>query len=125
MGWGNIYDGKKTVLEKIGLFSDDYFMYVEDVDFAYRAKKKGFMVMIDPEVTVRHKSGASSNNPKLYQWKNEFENLILFYRNNLGLFSALFLKALIYLSILLRMVIFALLGKGETSRTYAKIFVSI
>lgn len=127
VGWvgGTFLMVKKEVLDKIGLFNPDYFMYVEDVDLSYRAGLKGYKIMINPEVIVLHKSGASSKSPQFYQWKSEFQNLILFYQKNLGLLPAIFLKALIYLSVLMRMIIFALLGKGGQSRTYAKIFVSI
>ena len=127
VGWvgGTFMMIKKEVLEKVGLLSPDYFMYVEDVDFCYRALNKGFKIMIDPGIEVRHISGASSKNPKFYQWKNEFSNLILFYRKNLGVFPSLVLKLLIYISVFLRMVVYALLGKGGPSLTYAKVLASI
>lgn len=127
-GWigGTFMMVKKEVLEKVGLLNEKYFMYVEDVEFCYRAQKKDFKIMINPEVVVKHRSGGSSvKNPRLYQWQNEMKNLILFYKINLGSFWALVLKLLIYISLVLRIAVFALLGKGGISTTYAKIAVSL
>ena len=127
-GWigGTFMMIKKDVLEKVGFLNEKYFMYVEDVEFCYRARKKGFSVMINPDITVKHRSGGSSvKNPKLFQWQNEMKNLILFYKTNMGSFWALILKILIYISLILRIAVFALLGKGGISATYAKIAVTL
>lgn len=126
-GWvgGTFMMIRKEVLEKAGLFNPLYFMYVEDVDLCYKALKKGFKIMINSEIEIKHKSGASSKDPKFYQWSSEFKNLILFYRENLGLIPSICLKLLIYISVFLRMIVFALLGKGGKSFTYAKVFASI
>lgn len=126
-GWvgGTFVMVKKEVFEKIGFFNPDYFMYVEDVDFSYRANKQGYKVMINPQVIISHKSGASSDDPRFYQWKSEFRNLILFYQKNFGFLPAVILKTVIYFSIFLRMTAFLLLGKGGKSRIYAKIFAKL
>lgn len=127
VGWvgGTFMMIKKEVFDKTGFFNPDYFMYVEDVDLCYRAGLLGYKIMINPDVSIRHKSGASSGNPRFYQWKSEFQNLILFYKKNIGNISALILKVLIILSVFFRMIAFLLLGKGGESRTYAKILKSI
>ncbi len=46
---------KKKVLEKIGWWSEDYFLYHEDVDFSLRAKKAGFLVLLEPRAKIYHK----------------------------------------------------------------------
>lgn len=46
---------KKKVLEKIGWWSEDYFLYHEDVDFSLRAKRAGFKVMLVPRAKIYHK----------------------------------------------------------------------
>jgi GT2 family glycosyltransferase len=82
--------------------------------------------MINPEVEIKHKGGGSSfENPRLFQWQNEFKNLIFFYKKNFGVVRAGVLRVLIWKSLILRIITFALLGKGGISRTYAKILVSI
>jgi GT2 family glycosyltransferase len=45
---------KKEVLEKIGLLDDKFFLYWEDADFSYRAKRAGFATMVVPESVIYH-----------------------------------------------------------------------
>jgi GT2 family glycosyltransferase len=53
---------KKEVIDKIRFFDEKFFMYVEDVDFCYRAKKAGFKVAFTPAVSIIHFHQASSKN---------------------------------------------------------------
>jgi len=43
-----------------GKFSEDYFMYAEDIDTCYRVKEKGWKVTYYPRVKVLHYKGISS-----------------------------------------------------------------
>ena len=115
----------KELIEENGLFNEDYFMYFEDVELSYRAKQKGYAVILDPQFAVTHHSGGSSDNPRYFQWSNEYKNLLLFYRNNFGFLSSLFVKILVYISIVLRIVAFGLLGKTKTAQTYLKVLRNI
>ncbi|MDP1884136.1 MAG: glycosyltransferase family 2 protein [Candidatus Moranbacteria bacterium] len=45
---------KKDVFEKIGLLDDKFFLYWEDADFSYRAKKAGFATLVVPESVIYH-----------------------------------------------------------------------
>ena len=51
---------KREVFEKIGLFDDKYFLYLEDMDFSFRAKKAGFRIVFEPKAIVWHKNASSS-----------------------------------------------------------------
>jgi GT2 family glycosyltransferase len=51
---------KKEVFEKIGLMDERYFVYVDDVDFMYRAMKAGVKLMYLPEAKLQHKVGGLS-----------------------------------------------------------------
>ena len=51
---------KRDVFEKIGFLDDDYFLYYEESDFIYRARKAGFKVMYIPASVVYHENAKSS-----------------------------------------------------------------
>ncbi|MBI4098011.1 MAG: glycosyltransferase family 2 protein, partial [Candidatus Levybacteria bacterium] len=51
---------RKSVLDKVGYFDEDYFLYAEDIDLCYRIKKAGFKIMFVPKVKVTHAKGISS-----------------------------------------------------------------
>lgn len=48
------------VIEKIGLLNDDFFLYLEDLEYCVRANKAGFDIELWPEIKVWHKVSASS-----------------------------------------------------------------
>lgn len=45
---------KKEIFKKIGLLSEDYFLYYEDADFCLRAEKEGFSSIVVPDAKVIH-----------------------------------------------------------------------
>lgn len=51
----------EEVIEKVGLFDEAYFMYCEDVDWCWRARKEGFEVSYCPQAVVTHEIGTSSS----------------------------------------------------------------
>jgi GT2 family glycosyltransferase len=116
---------RQDVFESVGYFNEDYFMYFEDAEFCYKASKKRFKVMINPEVIVTHQSGASSKNPRFNQWSGEFKGLINFYKKEFGEMISFGLRLMIYCAVLLRIITFSLLGKFSTAKVYAKVLGEI
>mgnify|MGYP000875093325 FL=1 len=58
---------KSSVFKAIGLFDERFFLYYEDVDLSYRAKRKGFSIIVHPKATVTH-SEESAKNPEKTYW---------------------------------------------------------
>ncbi len=50
---------KRSVFEAAGRFSQDYFMYAEDIDLSYKVKQAGYKNYYVPEATVIHHGGSS------------------------------------------------------------------
>jgi GT2 family glycosyltransferase len=46
------------VIERAGLFDEDYFLCWEDIEFSFRAYRHGFKCLFVPEAVVRHLGGA-------------------------------------------------------------------
>lgn len=70
---------RSDVFRKVGLYSEDYFLYMEDVDFCYRVKKGGYNLMYIPESRIYHKISAATggeNSPNLIYYENR--NRMLF-----------------------------------------------
>ena len=51
---------KKEVFEKIGLFDEKYFLYLEDMDLCVRAKIKGLKIIFSPKAILWHKNAVSA-----------------------------------------------------------------
>jgi len=48
------------VIEQIGLLDERFFVYGEETDFCFRAKKKGWKILFAPVAEIIHLGGASS-----------------------------------------------------------------
>jgi len=73
---GNMITRREPYLT-LGGFDDDYFAYLEDVDFGWRSWLAGHRVLYEPRAAVRHASAATSAR------LGEFERGVLFERNAL------------------------------------------
>jgi hypothetical protein len=101
---------RSEVIEQIGLMDDGFFMYYEDVEFCYRANKKGWRILNVPEARVVHLRGGSSpvkSNKKLrkrlprYYYESRTRYFYLVYGYS-GLFTANVLWSIGWLIALLR-----------------------
>ncbi|MFD2285479.1 glycosyltransferase [Pedobacter petrophilus] len=50
----------RTVFDAVGLMDEDYFVYYDDTDFLFRARKKGYKVYYLPKLEVFHKVSSST-----------------------------------------------------------------
>ena len=57
---------KKEVIEKIGLFEEKYFIYNDEIDFAYRVKKSGYKTYVSSKAKVWHHHEWSKKSKQSY-----------------------------------------------------------
>jgi GT2 family glycosyltransferase len=51
---------KRTYLDDVGLFDDDFFIYYEDSDLSWRGRLRGWRYVYVPDAVVRHHHAAST-----------------------------------------------------------------
>jgi GT2 family glycosyltransferase len=51
---------RRTMLDEIGLFDEDFFLYMEDVDLAFRARRAGWLCRYIPSARVIHIHGGTA-----------------------------------------------------------------
>lgn len=56
-GGAALYD--RTMFDELGGFDDDFFAYLEDVDFAWRARLAGYRCLLQPDARVLHAHSAT------------------------------------------------------------------
>jgi GT2 family glycosyltransferase len=54
---------RRAMLADTGLFDEAFFMYLEDVDLAFRAQLRGWICWYQPLARVYHRGGASGGGP--------------------------------------------------------------
>ena len=62
-----------AAVDAVGLLDDTFFMYGEDIDWAYRIKQRGWRVFYVPTARVRHLKGATTR-------RQSYRMIIEFYR---------------------------------------------
>jgi len=56
---GAFFMVRREVVQTVGMLDEEYFMYGEDIDYAYRIKNAGWQIWFNPTVTILHKKKQS------------------------------------------------------------------
>lgn len=77
---------RREVFMELNGFSDDYFMYAEDLDLSYRCQAAGYSNLFLNAATVIHFGGKSSGQRGANHWATtmRFESVSLFLRKTRG-----------------------------------------
>lgn len=112
----------RQLIEKIGLLDENFFMYLEEMEYCYRAKKAGFEVWFFPEAEIFHLVRGSSPEGKQKAIWWTFEGLQYFYSKHFGRFDRLVLKLLLWTKASLFWLVGMVSGNEYLKKTYAKAF---
>jgi hypothetical protein len=77
---------RRSVINKVGLMADNSFLYYEELDWCERAKKAGFEIWINTNVSIYHKESISVGKKSALKEYFMNRNRILFIRRNAPLF---------------------------------------
>lgn len=86
---------RKSVFEQLHGFDENIFMYMEDMELCYRAKKQGFAVYFFPEATVIHLGQGSSN--RSFAILHIYKGLVYFYKKHKSFSAYILVKKLLQL----------------------------
>ena len=76
--------------EKVGLFDENHFAYLEDIDLCYRAQLYGYKVLYCPEALVHHVgSGTSGSKYNAFKVRLSARNSLYLLYKNLPLFMVI------------------------------------
>lgn len=109
---------RRSILDEIGLFDENFFAYFEDVDLGWRANSLGYKNIYCPRAVCRHICGATTGGAKGARY-NDFKSvqsgrnsLLLPYKNEPLLMLLLNLPFLL-VGYLVKLLVFALRGYGK------------
>lgn len=77
---------RKEVMEKIGYFDEDLFIYAEDVDFCYRTRENGWKIFYLPYAQVMHHRAQSTKLHEEIMLAQAYKSRKLFLRKHYGKF---------------------------------------
>jgi GT2 family glycosyltransferase len=73
---------RTAVVREVGLLDEVYFMYGEDLDWAYRIKQYGWKIMYVPGVIVHHYKRASSSQRPFQSIRSFYNAMRVFHRKH-------------------------------------------
>ena len=83
---------RKTVLDKVGLFDERFFMYAEETELCYRIKKQKYRIKLIPDARIIHFGGKSTPQKILDKAPLAVRSKYLYARLHQSLFEILFIK---------------------------------
>jgi N-acetylglucosaminyl-diphospho-decaprenol L-rhamnosyltransferase len=101
---------RKEVIDQIGLFDPRYFLYYEEIDFCFAAKRAGWLVTYFPYTSVVHLGGESAKSEGEITSSGkqiealQIESELLYFRKNHGLIIAMVNVFLLTLADSIRML---------------------
>lgn len=110
---------KHIFLDKL-LFDERIFMYMEEIDLLYRAKKKGYTTYFFPESKVIHVGSGSSMDKRKSPIMNIFRGLQIIYAKHYPQGQRRVLRCMLQCKALLGIGVGIILGKRDLKDTYEK-----
>ena len=107
---------RKEVIKKINGFDEDYFMYAEEIDFCFRAKKAGFRVFYTPQASILHYKEASPRPVSRKAILAEFKGLKIYFKKHKPAWEFPFLRLFLKIGALLRVFVFGILYTDENKK---------
>jgi len=96
---------REEAMGEVGIFDEDYFIFLEETDWCFRMHKNGWKVYHVPDARVIHLSGHSK---KKSPWESQIEyykSLYMFFRKNRGAVSYIILRILKPIKILINLIL--------------------
>lgn len=120
-GWvaGTAMWVRRQTWSELGGFDESLFMYAEDVELCYRARERGWVVMINPQSYIIHLGQKSSTAPL---WvTGEVWGLWYIFRKHKPVWELPLLGVILRVGMGLRWLVFGILGRNEAlARAYSQ-----
>lgn len=111
---------KTEVFKKVGLLSNEYFMYFEDVDYCVKVRQANYKIWYNPKAVIYHKVGLSSGGEESsFSIKWNTRNRIIFmnkYRNKVKAFNLIISKMFFYSTRIIRYLQYIYIGEKVKSK---------
>lgn len=89
---------KRSVLDKVSLFDESFFMYAEDVDLCYRIKKAGYKIWYLADAEIIHYQGRSSHQAPFAMSLAARESMMKYFSKHHGYLSVFLYRFLLFLA---------------------------
>jgi len=75
---------RRELIDRIGLFDERFFLYLEDMDYCLRAQAAGFALRYVPQARVWHRGSASTSHRDAMRRYYQAQSMVRFLRKHLS-----------------------------------------
>lgn len=111
---------RKDVFQTLGGFDERFFLYYEDVDFCYRARKLGYKIFFTPDIKVIHHQGKSSFKDMKSFFINLYISKFLFFEKHHSWLYANIVRLIIIIGAFLRILIYPIVSLILWKKSFLK-----
>ncbi len=95
----------RKVLDEIGLFDENYFMYTEEIDLCYRARQSGKKLFWVPETSIVHYGGQSTRQAAAEMFLQLYKSKLQFFRKHYGVTAGWLYKLILFFTAVPRLLL--------------------
>jgi GT2 family glycosyltransferase len=114
--------GPRKLFKNGLLFDEKIFMYMEEIDLLYRAKKKGISVFFYPRSLIVHLGGGSSSNKRKGPVLQIYRGLLYFYQKHHSAAAVGVLRLMLRAKALISWLVGVIVGNRYLKETYAEAY---
>lgn len=113
---------RREIIKQIGFLDEKIFMYGEELEWCFRIKKAGYLIVYTQVARIVHHKGASTKKVE-GGIIEEFQAILYIYKKHKSACQLALVRVFLMFGALLRILIFGIIGKYKTRRSlYAKVF---
>ncbi|MCL5996874.1 MAG: glycosyltransferase [Chloroflexi bacterium] len=125
---------RRQALDQVGLLSEDYFMYTEELDLCHDLRRSGWQIHWVPEAQVLHYGGQSTTQVASEMFLKLYQGKVAYFRKHHGRLSALLYKLILLSATAVRLSVSPLAWFEQSSRrqrhialtrNYQRLFVAL
>lgn len=120
---GAFYLMRKRAMDEVGIFDEDFFLYVEEVELSWRFIKAGWEIWYLPKWKIVHHGQVTIGGERAMVY--ELQNLKVMYAKHEPSWKLPFLRLILKFGSILRMILWTLAGRFSVTKIYAKAFKTI
>jgi len=83
-------------IEEVGLLDEDYFFFLEETDWCYRMRRRGWRVCHVPQAEIVHLQGRTANLVKDRAKIEYYRSLYLFFKKHRGIMEWMMLRGFLF-----------------------------
>jgi GT2 family glycosyltransferase len=109
---------RQSLFKRLSGFDESFFMYMEDMELCFRAKKLGFLTYFYPDICLKHKELGSSN--RTFAITHIYKGILYFYLKHKSYLEYLIVKALLIVKATVLIIVGSVTASSSLSNRYKK-----